>query len=98
MELEALEAKVSSVYDTVNRALLWKKCLDHGVDHHLLWLIQQMFDKSTSTVVTPDGQTTEWFVLQTGVQQGATISPWLYSIYINELAKELTHARLGCLS
>ena len=38
---------------------------------------------------------TEWFAISSGVRQGDTLSPSLFSLFINELAVELKNLNIG---
>ena len=38
---------------------------------------------------------TEWFIINNGVRQGDSLSPTLFSLYINELAKEIKNMNKG---
>ena len=37
----------------------------------------------------------DWFAVTSGVRQGDPLSPTLFSLYINELAKEIKNMKLG---
>ena len=42
-----------------------------------------------------NGITTDWFSVDSGVRQGDTLSPVLFSMFINELAVEINNLNLG---
>ena len=51
--------------------------------------------RSPSARVILNDYTTNYFDCPLGVKQGDTISPTLFSIFINDLAKELVNSNLG---
>ena len=52
-------------------------------------ILQGLFDHNTSQVVV-NGRRSESFHIESGVLQGSVLSPCLYSIFIDDLAKELS--------
>ena len=53
-----------------------------------------MYNVVQSAVLVGDEQT-EWFNLSTGVRQGCVMSPILFSLFINGLAKEINDKTKG---
>ena len=60
-----------------------------------MWrVIKGMYSVVQSAVLAGDEQT-EWFDLSTGVRQGCVMSPILFSLFINGLAKEINKKTTG---
>ena len=85
---------VCKAYDTVWWQGLWYKMRKMGVEGKMLRVLQSMYQKVESAVVTEEGRT-GWFRNTRGVKQGGVLSPWLYSVYINGVVKEMKRTGLG---
>ena len=85
---------VRKAYDRVWRPGLWYKLRELGVGGRALDLIRAMFSKVVRTVFI-NGNYTEDFDVEAGVQQGSVLSPFLYAVYINGLHRALCDAGLG---
>ena len=60
-----------------------------------MWrVIKKMYEESSSMVFL-DGQRSEGFNVEQGVDQGCSLSPILFSVFINDLLKEVEEAELG---
>ena len=81
---------VQKAYDNVWRDGLWVKMWDMGVRGKLWSVIRKMYDVSRSAVLL--GEKLASFSLEQGVAQGCSLS---FSIFINDLLKEVEKANLG---
>ena len=81
-------------YDTVWREQAYVRIHDAGVRGKLWRQLQVMHANLTRTVLHPLGHTPR-FPVERGVAQGAVESPWVYSSFIDALARELKTAGLG---
>ena len=65
---------------------MWWKMREAGVGRKMCRVLENMYEKVESAVVTGEGLT-EWFKLSRGVKQGGKVSPWLYALFINGVVK-----------
>ena len=72
-------------FDTVWRAGLWSKVLKSDINGKLIRVIMNLYDKAKSSIKTQYG-TSESFPCQMGVRQGENLSPFLFALYLNDLA------------
>ena len=79
---------VQKAYDTV---WLWVKMWELGVRGKMWRVIKEMY----RSAVLLDGECSEAFDVQQGVAQGCSLSPILFSVFINGLLKEVEQAGLG---
>ncbi|MFN9380495.1 MAG: RNA-directed DNA polymerase [Bacteroidota bacterium] len=79
---------VKKAYDTVWRQGLWKRLWDEGVRGKMWRVVKSMYSTVQSAVLIGD-EKTEWFELYTGVRQGCVMSPILFSLFVNGLAREI---------
>ena len=65
-----------------------------------LKIIKTIYDKPTATII-PNGQNLEAFLSETGTRKGCSLSPLLFNIVLEVLArairqeKEIKHIQLG---
>ena len=63
---------------------LWKKLKDYHITGKCHTLIKNMYNNIKSKISTHNG-TTDYFPCTIGVRQGENLSPFLFSIYLNDL-------------
>ena len=85
---------VQKAYDTVWRDGLWLKLWDMGVKGKMWRVIKKMYEASRSAVFL-EGEKSAEFRLEQGVAQGCSLSPILFSVFINDLLKVVEQAKLG---
>ena len=79
---------LKSAYDRVNLDLLLKKLEDREVPVRIISIIASLF-RQCKTQVVVNGILTKPITLNTGLFQGSILSPLLWNIYIDDLAKTL---------
>ena len=65
-----------------------------GVKERMWHVIKKMYESSKSAVLL-EGEKSDTFTIEQGVAQGCSLSPILFSIFINDLLKEVEQIRLG---
>lgn len=85
---------IRKAYDTVNRDALWKRLLDVGIQGKMWRVIKNVYDVVESCVLVGKKRT-EWFVVEAGVRQGCILSPILFAIFIDGLARALKRVKVG---
>ena len=73
---------------------MWRRLWEEGVRGKIWRVIKGMYNVVQGEVLVGDEQT-EWFNLSTGVRQGCVMSPILFSLFINGLAKEINDKTKG---
>ncbi|NRA93460.1 MAG: reverse transcriptase family protein, partial [Psychroserpens sp.] len=81
-------------YDRVWREGLWKRLWDEGVRGKMWRVIKNLYTKVQSCVLL-GREKTQYFNVDEGVRQGCVLSPILFSIFINKLAKDIINSGLG---
>ena len=72
-------------FDNVNRAFLWQKLLNSGVNGAILRIIINIYERSKSCVKV-DNNCSDYFQCFKGVRQGENLSPLLFAVYLNDLS------------
>jgi hypothetical protein len=75
-------------FDSIQRAILWGKLWQTGVNGKILNVIKDMYSKAKSCVKTLQG-VSKFFLSNVGVRQGENLSPVLFSIFLNDLKSVL---------
>ena len=81
-------------YDTVWRDGLWVKLWDMGVKGRMWHVIKNMYEASRSAILL-EGEKSAAFRVEQGVAQGCSLSPILFSVFINGLLKDVEEAGPG---
>ena len=64
----------SKAYDRINRALLWHKLSILGINGKMLNSIKSLYEH-VKCAIKINGTHTEWFCVNSGLQQGCILSP-----------------------
>ena len=85
---------MEKAFDWVNRDLLLYRLLQYNIDGKMYKAIKNMY-AHTESCIKLNNMMSGWFSINSGVRQGDPISPTLFSLYINELAKDINNLNLG---
>ena len=73
----------SKAFDFIDRAYLWHKLLDTGINGKIFNLIRNMYENAKSHV-SANSQLSDPFPCQVGVRQGENLSPLLFAMFLND--------------
>lgn len=73
-------------FDCINRSALWAVLASRHVDPHLLTLLRDLYDGCEGEVAV-QGAKSAPFPMRTGVRQGCALSPMLFNVYIDHIAR-----------
>ena len=85
---------VKRAYDTVWHDGLWLKLWEMGIRGKVWRVIKQMYEFSRSAVLL-EGEKSDTFSLEQGMAQGCSLSPILFSVFINNLSIDVEKEGLG---
>ena len=83
-------------FDLVDREFLLYKLRQIGVNGNFYHAIKSLYSNTRSCVQVND-KLTDWFDVKTGVRQGDSLSPTLFSIFLNDLAEEIKSLDAGIM-
>ena len=75
-------------FDKVQQAFMLKTLNKLGIDGMYLKVIKAIYDKPTASIIL-NGQKLEAFPLKSGTRQGCPLSPLLFNIVLEVLAKAI---------
>jgi len=81
----------SKAFDSVNHEALWEVLEARGIHPKLISLIKDLY-KDNRVRVAGQGVQSEWFCIRTGVRQGCPLSPLLFNIFMDFLARQVIQA------
>ena len=81
-------------FDTVQRDCLWFKLIALGIDGKILKAVQSLYENVNCAIRIND-YLTPFIEVRQGVKQGCKLSPTLFALYINDLAREIKNLNLG---
>ena len=68
-----------------------------GINGDFLKIMQAIYN-NTEICARVNGYESDWFDVTCGLKQGCLLSPMLFSLYINDLAKEINFLNKDVLS
>ena len=83
-------------FDCINRNYLFSKILNNNIDGKIYFAIKSLYS-SNQACIKLNNYLTDWFDCKNGVRQGDTLSPTLFSIFINDLADEIKSLSKGIM-
>jgi len=86
---------LSKAFDKMNHSALFIKLMDRSLPVHVLSVLENWFAMCLSCVKW-GSVTSRFYELKTGVRQGGVLSPYLFSIFIDDLVRYVNKANVGC--
>ena len=86
----------AKAFDCLDHKKFWKFLKEMGILDHLTCLLRNLYAGQEATVRTGH-ETTDWFQIGKGVQQGCTLSPCLFNLYAEYIMRNagLDEAQAG---
>ena len=66
---------------------LWQTRSKYGVSGRLLKAVKALYENSEARVRV-EGELTDCFEVRQGVRQGCSLSPWLFDVFLDTVARE----------
>ena len=85
----------SKAFDTVDHTILLGKLLSRGLPNAMVHFLLRWY-QSQRLRTKWNGFTSDAFSVSWGVRQGGVLSPVLFTLYIDDLLKELSQSSMGC--
>ena len=85
---------LKKAFDFIDRDMLLYKLLLNKIDGKIYESIKSIY-ANTTACVRINGKTSNWFSCKSGVKQGDNCSPTLFSIFVDDLVKEINELGLG---
>jgi len=86
---------LSKAFDKMNYSALFIKLMDRLIPVQVLSILENWFAMCLSCVKW-GSVFSRFYELNTGVKQGGVLSPYLFSIFIDDLVKYVNKANVGC--
>ena len=84
--LHAAFVDFRKAFDSVNRRTLWRLLQARGVSPKLVSLIEDLYS-GCEACTSANGHTSAWFPMSTGVRQGCPMSPTLFNVFMDFMAR-----------
>ena len=79
---------LEKAYDRVDRDAMWNVLRLYGIGGRLLRGVKSLYVGSKACVRVGN-EVSEWFPVRVGLRQGCVMSPWLFNLYIDGVAREV---------
>ncbi|GMP83986.1 hypothetical protein CsSME_00037701 [Camellia sinensis var. sinensis] len=83
-------------YDRVSRDIIWWVLAKKGVTKGYIDVIRDMYEGVVTTIRSPVGEANE-FPITVGLHQGSTLSPYLFTLVMDELTKNIQDDVSWCM-
>jgi len=95
-DLHMVFIDLEKAYDIVPRDLIWKVLDERNIPRGYIDAIRDMYEGSMTTIKTICGVTNE-FPVTIGLHQGSSLSPYLFTLVIDELTKNIQDEVPWCM-
>ena len=85
----------SKAFDKVNHDVLFQKLIVRGVPLYFVRLLLYWY-QTQCMQISWCGVKSSGFTISNGVRQGGVLSPYLFSVYVDQLSESLNAVRSGC--
>ena len=86
---------MSKAFDKVCHKILFKKMYDVGIPKIYINFLEFCY-KNQNVKVKIGNAFSKCWKIKNGVRQGGILSPFLFSIYINEFLNKVSNSKFGC--
>jgi hypothetical protein len=87
-ELHMVFIDLEKAYEKVPMNIMWWALQKHKVSTKYITLIKDMYDNVVTSVRTSDGYTND-FPINIGLHQGSTLSPYLFTLMMDEVTRDI---------
>ncbi len=87
-QLFTLFVDLSQAFDSVDHNLLWKKLVNKGVSSKFISVMRQIYSQAHARVRV-NGQFTSDFSIERSVLQGESLSPKLFTLFLDDIVDHL---------
>ncbi|GKE71327.1 retrovirus-related pol polyprotein LINE-1 [Tanacetum coccineum] len=89
-------SRPGKAYDSIPRELVWRTLRDKGTPRRYSRVIKDMYEGVKTRIRTIMGNT-EFFPVDVGLHQGSAISPYLFTLILDELSWEIQESIPWCM-
>ena len=86
----------SKAFDRVNHDVLFNTLVDRGVPGYIIRILAYWY-KNQTMCVRWGGLCSGKFYVSNGVRQGGILSPYLFSLYMDDMSVNLQKCKTGCM-
>ena len=86
---------LQKAFDCVNRDFLMYKLLNTGINGKIYFAVKNIYETTEARVRLNNQLESQWFTTLFGVRQGDSMSPTLFSVYLNDLTREIKGLNAG---
>ncbi|GJY11783.1 retrovirus-related pol polyprotein LINE-1 [Tanacetum coccineum] len=87
---------LEKAYESVTRELVWRTLIDKGTPRRYLRFIRDMYEGTKTRVRTTIGNK-KFFLVEVGLHQGSAISPYLFTLILDELSRGIQENIPWCM-
>ena len=84
----------SNAYGTINTDILWTKLKSYGINGKLFQSLRSIYN-NVKCAIKVNHFKTDWFSVESGINQCCILSTLLFNLYINDLSDTLSKLNKG---